>query len=160
MLNLVNFANLPTLDFGTGTNESKLVVPMPIQLLQVGFIVSNEAFTGAAGVCTWDIQEADGTDTSPTGAAAIGTTTATSATMALNTGVWLDVNEVAGRRIVYPGEAVAADVTTTATTGIVTPFVIYCLLGFNDADMRSSVSGHAGSTTLTTALGALTKVTS
>lgn len=131
----------------------------PLQVLQIGFVVSTVIATANATI-TGDIVRASTGVTTPTGAAALGTLTTTSATMAISTGVWLDVMAVKGNRIVYPGEALRfyTSAGTGSATGIVQVFAIVALLGFNNADMRSHVSGHPGSTTLTTALQAMTKV--
>lgn len=150
------------LAFGSHTlsaaNDKYQYVFLPLQVLYVGFIVTTTLTTTAA-VLTWDIVEADTTAASPTGAAALGTTTATAATQAANTGVYYDVSANKGRRILYPGEAIRCYSSTTAAAGVVQPFAIVELLGFGNVDMRSSVTSHPGSTTLATALAGMTKVT-
>ena len=138
-------------------NASLWVVPAPIRVLQVGFVVTT-ALTGSTATLTFNITEADGTVTSPTGAGALGALTSTSATQAVNTGCYLDVEAVNGRRIVYPGEAIEADVTDASTAGVVRAFALVEVLGYNNVDMRSSVTSHPGSTTLATALANMTKV--
>ena len=153
---LVNYKDLSALTL-SGTNKSRAVVGAPIQILQVGFIVTT-ALTGSTATVTWNICLASGADAAPVGDGALGATTSTSATQAINTGVYLDVPAVAGNRIVYPGEAVEAEVTDTASAGVVTPFFVYAPLGFGNQDLRANVSGHAGSTTHATALAALTSV--
>lgn len=150
------------LAFGSHTlsaaNDKYQYIFLPVQVLWLGFVVTT-ALTTTAAVLTWSIVEADTTAASPDGAAALGTTTATSSTMAVNTGVYYDVSSNKGRRILYPGEAIRCYTSTTAAAGVVQPFAIVSILGFGNVDMRSSVSGHPGSTTLATALAAMTKVT-
>ncbi len=137
---------------------------LPIMVLYVGFIVTTTLTTTAA-VLTWDIIKAAvaasaGTAVSPTGAAALGTTTATSSTMARGLGVFLDVLAVKGTRIVYPGESVCAYASTTAAAGAVTPVMVYQNLGFpTGAGVRDYVSSHPGSTTNALPTSSLTEVT-
>lgn len=142
----------------SAANDKYQYAFLPFQVLWVGFVVTTTLTTTAA-VLTWDIVEADTTAANPTGAAALGTTTATSSTMAVNLGVYYDVATNKGRRIVYPGEAIRCYASTTAAAGVVQPFAIVQYLGLGNADMRGSVTSHPGSTTLATALAALTKVT-
>lgn len=153
---LVSTAGVPLLTL-SGANNVSYKVLAPVIVHQVGFIVTT-ALTTTAAVVEFSILQANGTDTTPTGVRALGACTATSATMAVNTGVWLDVAAVKGRRVVYPGEMINALVFTTAAAGVVQCFAHVSPLGFNDADMRGSVSGHPGATTRATALAALTKV--
>ncbi len=149
--------NLPSLTT-SGGNTVSLVLPMPVQVLQVGAIVTT-AVTVTNAIISWNHVTSAVGSLVPVGTASFGTTTLTvGGSGALNKGVYLDVSAVKGRRIVYPGEGIAAAVTQTSTAGAVTPFVIVAVLGFNNADMRASVSGHSGSTTNTSSLAALTKV--
>lgn len=130
---------------------------LPVRVLKTGFIVTT-VIGSAAIVITGAITEADTTPANPTGAAALGTMTATSSSMAVNTGVWLDVQAVKGDRIVYPGEAISFSCTTTGT-GVVQVVAVVEHLGFSNVDMRGHVTSHPGSTTLATALAAMTQVT-
>jgi hypothetical protein len=142
----------------SGANSATLIVPMPVQILQVGGIVTT-AVTVTNAVLTWNVTAAGGGALTPTGAAALGTTTFTvGGSGAVGKGIYKDVSIVNGRRILYPGEVLTAAVTTTSTAGAVTAFALCALLGFNNVDMRSSVTNHAGATTNPTALSALTRV--
>lgn len=140
----------------SGANTIYMRTMCPLRVNQWGFIVTT-VIASAAIVITGNIVEVDTTATSPTGAAALGTCTATSSSMALNTGVYNDVNITKGNRIIYPGEALSFACTTPGT-GVVQVFVLYELLGFNSADQRSHVSSHPGSTTLTNSFTNLTRV--
>lgn len=139
-----------------GANDIYYRTLCPIQVMQIGFVVST-GIGSAAIIITADIVEADTTVAIPTGAAALGTLTALSSTMAVNLGVWYDVSLRKGRRVVYPGEALRFYCSTTGT-GIVQVFALVQMLGFNNADMRSNVTSHPGSTTRTSSFTQLTEV--
>lgn len=128
----------------------------PIRVLHIGFVVST-VIASAAIVITGGIVEADTTAASPAGTDALGTLTATSSSMAVNTGVYLDVAAVKGHRIIYPGEAAVFSCTTTGT-GVVQVLMTFDLLGLVNVGQRDMVTSHPGSTTLSKALSAMTKV--
>lgn len=154
-----NFASLTL----SAANDKYFAPLLPIAVMYVGFIVGTTLTTTAA-VLTWDITKL-GTSTSPgavspTGAAALGTTTATSSTMAAGLGVFLDVLAVKGTRIIYPGECVHVYASTTAAAGAVVPVMVYTNLGFpTGAGVRDFVASHPGSTTNALPTSALTEVT-
>lgn len=143
----------------SAANDKVFAPFLPIQVLFVGFVVQT-ALTTTAAVLTWGIFRPNfSTDVSPTGAAALGTTTATSSTMAVGLGVWLDVAAVKGNRIVYPGEVVRVHASTTAAAGVAIPFMVYENLGSpTGAGQRDWVASHPGSTTNPLPTTSLTEV--
>lgn len=149
----INFGSLNA----AGTNTVFQVVTMPMQILKWGYAVTT-AGTTTALVMRGDILEADGTAASPTGAAALGTMTYPSTTLAANVVAIHDVEANEGRVVAYPGERLSLTVTTATTSGVVNPFALVLPLGWANANQRAS--GAPGSTTLATALAAVTELDS
>ncbi len=141
----------------SGANQILYRTLFPIRVHHIGFVVST-VIASAAIVITGTILRANGsTDVSPSGAspAALGTLTATSSSMAVNTGVWLDVAAVKGDRIIYPGEAASFSCTTTGT-GVVQVLMTFETLGM--VNVRQRPESHPGGTSQPTALSVMTKV--
>lgn len=149
--------NMGSLDL-SASSAVRFYPLIPIVVHTVGFVIVTAPAT-TAPVVSFSILETDGTAVSPSGVAACGTCTATSATMAVNTGVYNRTEQTKGRRVVYPGEQLAAVVTTTASAGVAQVTVVVSNLGFANVNQRASVASHPGSTTLSTALQAMTLVT-
>lgn len=139
----------------SGANAISYRTLFPIRIHHIGFVVST-VIASAAIVISGSILRANGsTDVSPTGAVALGTLTATSSSMAVNTGVWLDVAAVKGDRIIYPGEAAVFSCSTTGT-GVVQVLMTFETLGM--ANVQQRPGSHPGGTSQPTALSAMTKV--
>lgn len=139
----------------SGANAIQYRTLFPIRVHHIGFVVTT-VIASAAIVISGSILRANGsTDLSPTGALALGTLTATSSSMAVNTGVWLDVAAVKGDRIIYPGEAAVFSCSTTGT-GVVQVLMTFETLGM--VNVRQRPESHPGGTSQPTALSAMTKV--
>lgn len=151
-----------SVDLGSLTHSgSNTVSYFPITPVRIHRMValSTTATTVASSILTGSIEQVDGTATSPTGAAALGTMTLTTANSTINGVVYQNVQKNVGDRIVYPGERVDITSNGGATAGAARIGLEVEPLGFASADVRSHVASHPGSTDLPTALAGATEVT-
>lgn len=121
--------------------------------------VSTTANTSASAIITFGVQQADATATTPTGAS-LGTMTITTALAAVNLVTAFDFQATYGDLIIYPGERIVATSNGGGDSGTGQAIITVEPLGWADADVRSHVSGHPGSTDIVTALANVTTVTS
>ncbi len=122
--------------------------------------VSTVANTGDEAILTFAVEQADGTATSPSGAA-IDTMTVTAAQAAVNLVTYFDFQASYGDLILYPGEQLSILSDGGGSSGVGDLWLTIEPLGFNDAEMRNHAlaGSHPGSTDLVTALANVTEVT-
>ena len=145
------------LDMGTialsGTTAKFVVAQYPMRIVRLKMVVTT-AVTSAAAVVTINVFQADGTATTPSGAAAGGTMTVP--VSAINSVHYINLDETVGELIVYPGEQISiVSAGASVAGGAVAAFEVEPL-SWTDVSQRLVTS--PGGTDLPTTLAGANKV--
>ena len=142
----------------SGANSASFVPFMPTRILRAYAIITT-AITVANTSLLMSIEQADGTDTTPTGVGAAGSMVLTPALGILNAVFYSNLDETVGDLIVMPGERFTILSNGGSTAGAARLGLIIQPLGLANVDYRSHVVSHPGSTDLPTALAGAIKLT-
>jgi len=138
----------------SAANAGVMVVGRPVRLIRIKGVVTT-ALTTAPAIMTLALQQADATATTPTGAA-LATMTITHTLGIINSVHYMNVDEVYGDLVAYPGERIALTSNAGPGAGAVNFFFEVEPLSFTDVQQRGD--GVPGSTDLATALAGVNKV--